>query len=84
MNKYNIDHNVMLCLSQLYCNGWKKQDCIDGIKFQNDFNASVQKEIQKNLPVGLLCNPFILIALNEMERCVNELGLKLLCLPTHF
>ena len=42
MNKYNIDHGVMLCLSQLYCNGWQKKDCEDGIRFQNDFNASVQ------------------------------------------
>jgi aminocarboxymuconate-semialdehyde decarboxylase len=44
MNKYNIDHAVMLCLSQLYCNGWEKQDCNDGIRFQNDFNASVQHD----------------------------------------
>ncbi len=39
MNQHNIDHSVMLCLSQLYCNGWEEQDCTDGIRFQNDFNA---------------------------------------------
>ena len=44
MNEHNIDHAVMLCLSQLYCNGWDKQDCHDGIRFQNDFNASVQTD----------------------------------------
>ena len=26
MNQNGIDHSVMLCLSQLYCNGWKKND----------------------------------------------------------
>ena len=25
MREHNIDHGVMLCLSQLYCNGWKKK-----------------------------------------------------------
>ena len=34
MSKYNIDHAVMLCLSQLYCNGWNKKDCIDAIRFR--------------------------------------------------
>ena len=42
MHQYQIDHSVMLCLSQLYCNGWDEQDCFDAIRFQNDFNASVQ------------------------------------------
>ena len=31
MKKYNIDHAVVLSLSQLYCNGWARQDAIDGI-----------------------------------------------------
>ena len=25
MRQYKIDHSVMLCLSQLYCNGWEKK-----------------------------------------------------------
>ena len=37
MHQYQIDHSVMLCLSQLYCNGWDEQDCFDVIRFQNDF-----------------------------------------------
>ena len=36
MNKNKIDH-AMVTLSQLYCNGWKKTDAIDTIRFQNDF-----------------------------------------------
>ena len=37
MKQNNIDHAVMLCLSQLYCNGWEEKDCADAILFQNDF-----------------------------------------------
>ena len=85
MSKYNIDHGVMLCLSQLYCNGWEKQDCFDVIRFQNDFNASVQKDYPEKFTCGFVVQPlYIDHALKEIDRCVNELGLKLLCLPTHF
>ena len=31
MDTYNIDHGVMLNLSQIYCNGWKKQDTKDAV-----------------------------------------------------
>ena len=85
MEEHNIDHGVMLCLSQLYCNGWKKQDCEDGIRFQNDFNNSIQKRYPKKFTCGFVVQPkYIDQALKEIDRCVNELGLKLLCLPTHF
>ena len=85
MEEHNIDHGVMLCLSQLYCNGWKKQDCEEGIRFQNDFNSSIQKLYPKKFTCGFVVQPkYIDQALKEIDRCVNELGLKLLCLPTHF
>ena len=85
MEKNNIDHGVMLNLSQLYCNGYSQQDAFDVIRFQNDFNASVQKENRDKLTTGFVVQPLHLDdALNELERCVNELELKLLCLPTHF
>ncbi len=85
MKKNNIDHAVMLCLSQLYCNGWKKNDCIDSITFQNNFNASIQNDFPKIFTSGFVVQPLhIDHALKEIERCVNELNLKLLCLPTHF
>ena len=85
MNKYNIDHAVMLCLSQLYCNGWKEQDCIDAITFQNDFNASIQNDYPDRFTCGFVVQPLYMChALKEIDRCVNELGLKVLCLPTHF
>ena len=74
----------MLCLSQLYCNGWKKQDCFDGIQFQNDFNASVQNDYPKKFTCGFVVQPmYIEHALKEIERCV-KLNLRVLCLPSHF
>lgn len=85
MDKYNIDHGVMLNLSQVYCNGWERQDAKDAICWQNDFNASVQNEHPHKFTCGFVVQPlYIDDALVEIERCVNELGLRLLCLPTHF
>ena len=40
---HGIGHAVVLCLSQLYCNGGKER-CFDAIKFQNDFNSSIQEQ----------------------------------------
>jgi aminocarboxymuconate-semialdehyde decarboxylase len=85
MELNKIDHGVMLCLSQLYCNGWDKQDCSDGIRFQNDYNASIQDEYSDKFTCGFVVQPLYMDqALAEIERCVTKLGLKLLCLPTHF
>lgn len=85
MNQYNIDHGVMLNLSQIYCNGWERQDAKDAITWQNDFNASVQHDYPDKFTCGFVVQPLYMDdALAEIERCVTELNLKLLCLPTHF
>jgi len=85
MNKHGIDHAVIITLSQLYCNGWGKQDALDTIRFQNNFNASIQDDYPNKFTCGFVIQPlYIDDALKEMERCVNKLGLKVLCLPTHF
>ena len=85
MEKNKIDHGVMLNLSQVYCNGWSKQDAIDAIRWQNDFNASVQNENPTKFTCGFVVQPnFMDEALAEIERCVVDLGMKLLCLPTHY
>ena len=85
MHQNNIDHAVMLCLSQLYCNGWKKKDCSDAIRFQNDFNASVQERYPHKFTCGFVVQPlYIDLALKEIDKCVNMLGLKVMCLPSHF
>lgn len=85
MDKNKIDHGVMLNLSQVYCNGWERQDALDAIRWQNDFNASVQNDHSDKFTCGFVVQPkFIEDALLEIERCVNELNLKLLCLPTHY
>ena len=85
MDRYNIDHAVMLNLSQVYCNGWDRQDAYDAIRWQNDFNASVQQRRPDKFTCGFVVQPlFIEDALKEIERCVNELNMNLLCLPSHF
>lgn len=85
MEKNNIDHAVMLNLSQLYCNGYSQNETFDVIRFQNDFNAQVQHENPEKFTNGFVVQPlYIDDALNEIERCVNDHKLKLLCLPTHF
>jgi aminocarboxymuconate-semialdehyde decarboxylase len=85
MDKHAIDHGVMLNLSQVYCNGWKRQDAFDAIRWQNDFNASVQQRRPDKFTCGFVVQPLFLDdALNEIKRCVEVLNMNLLCLPTHF
>lgn len=85
MERSNIDHGVMLCLSQLYCNGWEEKNCFDGIRFQNDYNASLQADYPDKFTCGFVVQPLYMdMALKEIERCVKELNLRLLCLPTHY
>ena len=85
MKNYGIDHAVVLCLSQLYCNGWKRKDTFDAIRFQNDFNSSIQEQYSQTFTCSFVVQPlYISDALKEIERCVSKLNLKVLCLPTHF
>ncbi|MEO1517724.1 MAG: amidohydrolase family protein [Bacteroidota bacterium] len=85
MERHKIDHEVLLTLSQLYCNGVERQLSNDIIRFQNDFNASVQQSYPDKFTAGFVVQPLHLEdAMAEMERCVNELGLRMLCLPTHY
>lgn len=85
MKNHGIDHAVVLCLSQLYCNGWKRKDTFDAIKFQNDFNSSIQEQYSQTFTCSFVVQPlYISDALKEIERCVSKLNLKVLCLPTHF
>ena len=85
MKNHGIDHAVVLCLSQLYCNGWKRKDAFDAIKFQNDFNSSIQEQYSQTFTCSFVVQPlYISDALKEIERCVSKLNLKVLCLPTHF
>lgn len=85
MHKNEIDHEVLITLSQLYCNGLEKNLAYDVIRFQNDFHAQIQSEKSDLLTCGFVVQPaFMDKALKEIERAVSELNLKLLCLPTHF
>jgi aminocarboxymuconate-semialdehyde decarboxylase len=85
MERSNIQHEVILNLSQLYCNGFPKDRARDVIRFQNDFNAGVQHEHPTKFSSGFVIQPaYVDDALAEMDRCINELGLSMMCLPTHF
>lgn len=85
MDENNIDHEVVLNLSQLYCNGEERQLTRDVIRFQNDFNAGIMADHPEKLTSGFVVQPLYMDdALREMERCVERLGMRLLCLPSHF
>ena len=85
MDENKIDHAVVLNLSQLYGNGLRLEEMKKALRFQNDFNAKVQLDNASKFTCGFVVHPgFIQGALWEMERCVKELDLKVLCLPTHF
>ncbi|MFD2166175.1 amidohydrolase family protein [Thalassotalea euphylliae] len=80
----NIDHEVVLSLSQLYCNGVSEQDTFDIIRFQNDFNASIQHDNPSLFTTGFVVQPAHMSqALTEIQRCA-DMGMKLLCLSTHY
>lgn len=85
MDTNRIDQEVILNLSQLYCNGYNRHDAFDVIRFQNDFNATIQNEYPDRFISGFVVQPLHLKdALSEITRCVEELKLPLLCLPSHF
>lgn len=85
MAKSGIDHEVILTLSQLYCNGLSEQDSLDALRFQNDFNAQIQAENREKFTTGFVVQPrYIDHSLKEIERNVSENKLGVLCLPTHF
>lgn len=85
MARYNIDHAVVLNLSQLYGNGLRLEQMKKALRFQNDFNAKVQNENPQKFTCGFVVHPgFLAGAKWEIQRCVEELGLRLLCLPTHY
>lgn len=85
MEKNRIDHAVVLNLSQLYGNGLRLEEMKRVLRFQNDFNAEVQREHSDKFTCGFVVHAgFIQGAIWEIERCVQQLGLKVLCLPTHY
>ena len=85
MERNNIDHAVVLNLSQLYGNGLRLETMKKALRFQNDYNAKIQKNHPSKFTCGFVVHPgFVQGALWEIERCVEDLGLSVLCLPTHF
>ena len=85
MQRNKIDHAVVLNLSQLYGNGLRMEEMKQVLRFQNDFNAQVQADHPHKFTCGFVVHPgFVRGALWEIERCVEQHNLKVLCLPTHY
>jgi aminocarboxymuconate-semialdehyde decarboxylase len=85
MDRFNIDHAVVLNLSQLYGNGLRLEEMKKALRFQNDFNGKIQADYPSKFSCGFVVHPgFVRGACWEIERCVEELNLKLLCLPAHY
>lgn len=85
MEEHAIDHEVILNLSQLYGNDLSGQTLQDVVRFQNDFNASIQQRFPDKFTCGFVLQAADRdFAIKEMERCVQELDLQVVCLPTHF
>ena len=85
MEKNRIDHAVVLNLSQLYGNGLRVEEMKKVLRFQNDFNGRIQADHPDKFTCGFVVHSgFVRSAVWEIERCVQDLGLPLLCLPTHY
>lgn len=85
MERNHIDHAVVLNLSQLYGNGLRLEEMKQALRFQNDFNAKIQQDHPGKFTCGFVIHAgFVRSALWEIERCVEKLGLRVLCLPTHY
>ncbi len=85
MESKGIDHEVILTLSQLYGNGATPEDAQEICKFQNDFHAQTQADNADKLTCGFIAPlAYMDLALKEIDRAVNELNLKVFCIPTHY
>lgn len=85
MERNRIDHAVVLNLSQLYGNGLRVEEMKQVLRWQNDFNAKVQADHPGKFTCGFVIHAgFVRSALWEIERCVETLNLRVLCLPTHY
>ena len=49
MDSFNIDKEVIITLSQLYCNGYSYENTELATRFQNEFNAQIQDEYPEDL-----------------------------------
>lgn len=64
MEKNNINHAVVLNLSQLYGNGLRLEEMKKVLRFQNDFNAKVQQDYPAKFTCGFMA--FVLIIKNKL------------------
>lgn len=86
MEKNNIGSEVILNLSQLYCNGMPRERAKDVIQFQNDYNRHIQAAYPDKFIGGFVIQPlYIDDALAEIQRCTSGSNpMKVVCLPSHY
>ena len=85
MEHHAIDHAAILTLSQFYGNGLHPEEIKKALRFQNNFNAGIQHKHPSKFTCGFVVHPSLIRgACREIERCVKELEMRLLCLPTHY
>ena len=85
MDYNNIDHSVVLNLSQLYGNGLRMDEMKLALRFQNDYNAKVHADYPDKFTCGFVIHAgYTWSAIEEIKRCVEQLDLRLICLPSQF
>lgn len=84
MEAFNIEHAIILTLSQMYCNGFDEIRTYELMSFQNDFNCTLQENYPSKFTTGFVVQPrYRDQALKEIEKRSAE-GFDFLCLPTHY
>ena len=85
MDTFKIDKEVIITLSQLYCNGYSRENTELATRFQNEFNAQIQADYPERFIGGFVVQPaYMDLAIAEIKRSVEGGNLRLLCLPTHY
>lgn len=84
MDKRGVDVQVISTVPVMFSYWAKAEDCLDISRFLNDHVAEVVSEQPKRL-VGLGTVPMqdANVAVKELERCVNELGLAGIQIGSH-
>lgn len=77
MDAHNVDIMVLSTIPVLFSYWAKPQDCLDWSRYVNDDMAKIQQDHPKRfIGFGTLPMQSPTLAVKELERCVNDLGLK--------
>ena len=85
MNQSKIDHGNVSFITTLITMAGTNKTALMESNFKMISTPQFKNDYSGNVTCGFVVQPlFIDHALKEIERCVNDLGLKVLCLPTHY